>query len=279
MRGLTVVTLGLLVGQSTALLAVSQSPEPDVSRPSRLVRSQASITSGAFVQADTNAKLSEHYPFKPRVIQVFYEALCPDSARLMADKSTGLWSSFNSQKARWRFDLYPFGNARRDHWNNVVCQHGNEECKGNVMHQCALKVLKTEEAFALIDCLMSTVHEKLPAQADTLPESTLPESSQVQVNSSWVYDDTDSSQAPTQTHGITDFKTQVAYPCWRKLHQPRWQKLVEDCTNDGETRDGVQNYYETETKRVNFTWVPAVFLNGTFSYKASHSKDLLSYLD
>lgn len=232
------------------------------------MRSQASITATAAVEAEASAKSTGGYPVKPRVVQIFYEALCPDSVKLISEKATGLWSTYNSRKDIWRFDLYPYGNARRDPWNRLVCQHGAQECKGNLVHMCALKVLNQTQAFALIDCLMDI--PQLRAKAE-------PSMAQVQKPETWSY--ADSVKKPAAGPTITDYKQQVLAPCWRKLHQPRWQALVEDCVNDGDNKELLENYYEAETRRVNFTWVPAVFVNGTFHYKASHSMDLLSFLD
>jgi len=214
-------------------------------------------------------RVEDDYPFKPRVVQIFYESLCPDSARLISDRSTGLWSSYNNMKDTWRFDLYPFGNAARDHWKNVKCQHGREECKGNLVHQCALKVLNTSQSFALIDCFMGTVHATLQAQNATANGGLAQEAD------SWVYD----KKKSRQQKGFTSFKKQVADPCWRKLHQPRWESLVGECVNDAKMKTGLQSYYETETQRVKFSWVPAVYINGSLSKNASHSRDLLSFLD
>jgi len=93
----------------------------------------------------------------------------------------------------------------------------------------------------------------------------------------WSYDD--GKAKPKKTHGIYDFKKQIADPCWAKMHRPQWAKLVENCVNSRKMSDSLQDHYETETHRVNFSWTPAVFLNGTFHYKASHGRDLLTYLD
>jgi len=270
----------------------------------QLIRSH--VNSEASVQSHEEADLETGYPIKPRVVQIFYESLCPDSAKTIAEKSTGLWSSYNTKgvprtadyhddKSIWRFDLYPFGNAQRDHFNRVRCQNGPEECKGNSYHQCALKELNTSQSFAVIDCFMDIVHEKLNggtargyvsdkgavARMQEAGDERGQDMHLLEMNGSkpmvWSYGDT--TPEPTGKPRIRDFKKEVADPCWGKLHAPHWQELVETCYNADKTKNELQDYYETETHRLNFSWVPAVFINGTFNYEASHGFDLLTYLD
>jgi len=290
MRWFAIAIFGCLLCSRTCESATLQAAESSAEPPLRLVRSEVStvsINAAAAVKAK-HSRGEAAFPSKPHVAQIFYESLCPDSARLLASKSTGLWSSYNSRKDQWRFDLYPSGNTKRDAWNNLVCQHGREECVGNLVHQCALKVLQRTQAFALIDCMMGTVHAIHVAQnasATKEEESTYNSLDLLQVKDvddpdedTWTYPGTE-----TQHHeipkSVTDFKTQVSARCFRKLHQPKWEKLVEECVYDGKLKVSLPEYYATETHRLNFTWVPAVFLNGTFNDKASHAQDLLSFLD
>lgn len=194
---------------------------------------------------------------KPRVVQIFYEALCPASARLISDTANGVWASYNARKGDWRIDLVPWGFERRVS-SGLQCTHGHAECEGNLMHMCALNVLPVQQAFVLISCLM-----REPASLLQVGTSS---------RGSWVYDD-------WTTGGITDYLSEVANPCWSSISEPTWKAAVEACMINGTMSLNLEQFYHDMTSRANLTQTPTVWINGSFHAQASATTDLRSFLD
>lgn len=215
-------------------------------------------------------------------VQIFYEALCPDSARLLSNKENGLWNSYNSKKDTWQFELYPYGNAHKDNWGNTICQHGSQECEGNIMHQCALYMMPANEAVALVECLMLNVHLILSGKADEVwgysQPQTYHEGGQDDSNEHvWTYSG-QAAPAVVLPTGVTDYKKQVADPCFQKMHRPDWETLIMPCAQNSSGHAHTQAYFEENTISHDLTWVPSVFIDNVLSFNASHGEDLLSYL-
>jgi hypothetical protein len=100
------------------------------------------------------------------------------------------------------------------------------------------------------------------------------------LRSEWAYDSSGTTnKVMVSTNTVSNYENQVASICFAKLHQPKWRERMLPCLNNGSMQTSIQNYYRENTEAVNFSWVPAVYINGTFSMEASHNGDLLSYLD
>lgn len=139
-------------------------------------------------------------------------------------------------------------------------------------------MLNTTEAFVLIDCMAHRAgKEDIQRKVkNALDSQSTGSPALVQVNGhpyKHVYD-----EAAPGAEGFT-FKNDVADPCFVKLHQPRWKILVEKCIYGSELSWSVHNYFVTETKRANFSWVPAVFFDGKYDDMASHDTTLLAHMN
>ncbi|EEC05500.1 gamma-interferon-inducible lysosomal thiol reductase-like [Ixodes scapularis] len=112
-------------------------------------------------------------------LDVFYESLCPYSIGFI---TTQLWPTYLLVGYHMDVNLVPFGNAfeeerpntdehRRDaNWPKATpsysCQHGPDECFGNVVQACAAQIFNdTLVTLAFVTC-MSTANE--PAKVGKL---------------------------------------------------------------------------------------------------------------
>lgn len=75
-------------------------------------------------------------------IAVYYEALCPDSRSFFIKQ---LLPTYHRIPDNVQVELIPYGKARTiktDHSYEFMCQHGPVECEANMIHACAIDVLK-----------------------------------------------------------------------------------------------------------------------------------------
>ncbi|XP_013417145.1 gamma-interferon-inducible lysosomal thiol reductase [Lingula anatina] len=72
---------------------------------------------------------------------LYYESLCPDCKNFFKQQ---LYKAFKSVGSIMNLTLIPYGNAREqkigDQWV-FDCQHGKQECIGNVIETCAISIL------------------------------------------------------------------------------------------------------------------------------------------
>ncbi|XP_053638813.1 gamma-interferon-inducible lysosomal thiol reductase [Cherax quadricarinatus] len=100
------------------------------------------------------AALAQDAP--PVKIDLYYETLCPYSIDFV---TTQLYPTWTILKDIMEVEMFPFGNAEYeadgDGWV-FTCQHGDEECHGNMIHACAkdhFKDINIEMEF--VNCLLS----------------------------------------------------------------------------------------------------------------------------
>merc|ERR1711971_977004 len=91
-------------------------------------------------------------------IGVYYESLCPNSRYFITEQFYPNWELFGNNKIK--IDLKPFGKANfteaEDRWT-FMCQHGPEECYGNLVQACVLnQVPAPQEYVPLINCIMAS---------------------------------------------------------------------------------------------------------------------------
>lgn len=102
------------------------------------------------------------------VVEIYYESLCPDSLELLTGSFLKAW---RAKELREHMDvrLYPFGNADMHSEEDVDkefkvkhpdanyplidCQHGEEECLGNMIQACAVKKLQMIKSVNFILCM------------------------------------------------------------------------------------------------------------------------------
>ncbi|XP_067134316.1 gamma-interferon-inducible lysosomal thiol reductase-like [Centruroides vittatus] len=93
---------------------------------------------------------------QPVLVSVYYETLCPDSKRFILDQ---LWPTYQAVSDIIDVDLIPYGKAYETELNNGTylfhCQHGPDECYGNIIQTCAVKLLDIRKSLALIQCMES----------------------------------------------------------------------------------------------------------------------------
>lgn len=110
---------------------------------------------------------------QPLKVEIFYETLCPHCHDFIAQNLASVW---NDTELRSRIDvkLYPYGNARTvsvvnvsdgyKYWHKDVaekglenvfnCQHGQEECFGNMLQACAIDRLSDlQRSIPFIACM------------------------------------------------------------------------------------------------------------------------------
>lgn len=87
-------------------------------------------------------------------IDVLIESLCPDSVKFIKNSFKTYFSNKDYGKLA-NVQFYPFGNGKEwkegDKWK-FECQHGENECYGNLIQTCALRKLQKEKAFNLMVC-------------------------------------------------------------------------------------------------------------------------------
>lgn len=94
-------------------------------------------------------------------VDVYYEALCPDSRRFFLKQ---LWPTYKKIGNSIILKFIPYGNAEvsgsPDKWT-FTCQHGPEECRGNMIQTCATEVLNnTMDSLKFVVCAFNTVRQE-----------------------------------------------------------------------------------------------------------------------
>ncbi|XP_047736937.1 gamma-interferon-inducible lysosomal thiol reductase-like [Hyalella azteca] len=84
----------------------------------------------------------------PVSLQVFYESLCPDSIRFVEEQLAPVYASLSSILS---VDITAYGfasdTAKPEGGYNFTCQHGPDECVGNLLLVCAKKYLPQEPEY------------------------------------------------------------------------------------------------------------------------------------
>lgn len=77
-------------------------------------------------------------------ITIYYEGLCPDSRKLMAD----LGAEYFIFRKFINLEFVPFGRAKSldAEGNEFECHHGPKECVANRVHSCGIKYLNSQDA-------------------------------------------------------------------------------------------------------------------------------------
>ncbi|XP_076355136.1 gamma-interferon-inducible lysosomal thiol reductase-like [Tachypleus tridentatus] len=113
-----------------------------------------------FLIATLVAQCLSAQPHEPVKVSVFYEALCPDSIDFIVEQ---LWPTYKKLSQIIQIDLVPHGKARTRQLNEggwaFSCQHGVNECYGNLVQTCAIELLNnTDLSFPFVYCAMSSPH-------------------------------------------------------------------------------------------------------------------------
>lgn len=107
-------------------------------------------------------------------VELYYETRCPDCTGFLSETLAPIWQDM-SLRATLNLTMYPFGNAEAipvstiskgyKFWhpkstgegftNVAICQHGTDECFGNLIQACAINMVSQEKSMALIFCMAS----------------------------------------------------------------------------------------------------------------------------
>jgi len=96
----------------------------------------------------------------PVLVELYYESLCPGCRNFI---STMIYPTFDKLRDTGivKFGLYPYGNAveteNKDGSWNITCQHGPEECLGNLLEVCLMHYLSWDPDLyvPVISCMES----------------------------------------------------------------------------------------------------------------------------
>ncbi|XP_040573345.1 GILT-like protein 1 isoform X1 [Lepeophtheirus salmonis] len=82
----------------------------------------------------------------PKVeVSAYYEVLCPDSIRFVRNE---LQTTYSKLSSIMNFHLIPYGKAssfaKSEGGYEFNCQHGQEECFGNMVHACSIKYVQSK---------------------------------------------------------------------------------------------------------------------------------------
>lgn len=96
---------------------------------------------------------------------LYYESLCPDCQQFIVSQ---LYPTFTKVGAIMNLTLVPYGNANEKKQGSLwkfECQHGEQECIGNLLETCAIHVMSGNmvKVMPFINCMESSRH--LPMKA------------------------------------------------------------------------------------------------------------------
>jgi len=142
----------------------------------RMVRSEEPESSAATKEA-TATKTKQNL-----TIELYYESRCPDCVEFVNNTLRPIWNS--DLRDHLTLTMNPYGNSMSVPVKNVsegykffhpnstgagwdyvhICQHGTDECFGNLVHACALKSDKVNqsEAMELIFCMADNALRERP---------------------------------------------------------------------------------------------------------------------
>ncbi|ETN62496.1 hypothetical protein AND_005813 [Anopheles darlingi] len=103
-------------------------------------------------------------------VYVYYESLCPDSAKFVNEQLYPVAKAF---KANLELHLVPFGKSSYETQGSDVifkCHHGENECYGNKVHACAIQhiqgnsfqpnISREDLTLEYVNCLMARAQLK-----------------------------------------------------------------------------------------------------------------------
>lgn len=96
----------------------------------------------------------------PVNVSLYYESLCPGCRQFLV---TQLMPTFIMLQDIMNIELVPYGNAQEKPDQTFVCQHGEDECLGNMIETCLLHTFGLDAA-PIIFCMESAVDVLKAAQ-------------------------------------------------------------------------------------------------------------------
>ncbi|XP_076456849.1 gamma-interferon-inducible lysosomal thiol reductase-like [Babylonia areolata] len=112
----------------------------------------------------------------PVDFELYYESLCPDCRQFITQQ---LYQTFTQVGHIMNLTLVPFGNAQEskqgDRWV-FQCQHGKQECVGNLLETCAIHALggNMDQIMPFIYCVESSQRSPMAAVKTCAGKQGLP---------------------------------------------------------------------------------------------------------
>jgi interferon gamma-inducible protein 30 len=95
------------------------------------------------------------------VIDVYLESLCPDCMDFVGGSFKNFYLNKDHDKLAV-VNFYPYGNAN-EKWNGkqweFTCQHGENECYGNLIETCAFKKFDVNGGQAILICIEDNIRK------------------------------------------------------------------------------------------------------------------------
>ncbi|CAF2982296.1 unnamed protein product [Rotaria sp. Silwood2] len=164
-------------------------------------------------------------------LSIYYETLCPDCRQFI---TTQVWNTYQSILDIVNITFVPYGNARELYRPETklyqfYCQHGPEECYGNLIHTCVLNFYpKSEQHMPFIYCMESTDGDVETVATQCAQKSTI-----------------DYDQITACTHSRLGNQLQHVYAVQTENLQPPHQ-YVPWITLNGEHTDDMQKQAEKD---------------------------------
>jgi interferon gamma-inducible protein 30 len=94
-------------------------------------------------------------------VAVYYESMCPDSQQFVQEQ---LLPTYSQLQDYMNVELIPYGNAHTqgqpDHYT-FTCQHGPEECYGNMVQTCYINLVNnTESRIKFVNCAFNFPNQR-----------------------------------------------------------------------------------------------------------------------
>eukprot|EP00092_Neocalanus_flemingeri_P021619 GFUD01023449.1.p1 GENE.GFUD01023449.1~~GFUD01023449.1.p1 ORF type:complete len:252 (-),score=50.39 GFUD01023449.1:222-977(-) len=109
---------------------------------------------------DENVVTTPKPDLKVVKVDVYYECLCPDSRYFVLHE---LLPTFEKVGSMMDIHLWPYGKATTtvtEKGYEFSCQHGEQECIGNIYHACVEKIVEDmTKKLELIKCMISDNYE------------------------------------------------------------------------------------------------------------------------
>ena len=94
-------------------------------------------------------------------VTVYVESLCPDCVEFI----TGSFKTFHEKVTKENVvdvEFIPFGNAKESYNNKTrkydfTCQHGDNECYGNLIETCAINIMGKQNSYDTIICIEENI--------------------------------------------------------------------------------------------------------------------------
>ncbi|EAR89365.1 gamma-interferon-inducible lysosomal thiol reductase (macronuclear) [Tetrahymena thermophila SB210] len=90
------------------------------------------------------------------VVDLYYESLCPGCQNFIETELTPAIHVEGFETIA-NIRLFPYGNAKTSSTKQVTCQHGTNECYGNILEACAIAHIESAKSLEFITCVENAI--------------------------------------------------------------------------------------------------------------------------